>query len=101
MSIISLNIVSRLAVLPIYLVFVNIALSTETSNSKDVIEVRGSIVELLPAATFKIKLETGQTIIGYLSGKMRLNRIRLLPGDEVKVAITPYDLSKGRIVYRY
>lgn len=76
-------------------------MSTDASSSKDVIEVRGSIVELLPAATFKIKLETGQTIIGYLSGKMRLNRIRLLPGDEVKVAITPYDLTKGRIVYRY
>ncbi len=81
--------------------FVNIAVSQDASNSKDVIEVRGKIVELLPAATFKIELETGQTIIGYLSGKMRLNRIRLLPGDEVKVAITPYDLSKGRIVYRY
>lgn len=76
-------------------------MSTDASSPKDVIEVRGKIVELLPAATFKIELETGQTIIGYLSGKMRLNRIRLLPGDEVKVAITPYDLSKGRIVYRY
>ena len=71
------------------------------SHSKDVIEVRGVVEELLPAATFKLKLETGQTILGYLSGKMRLNRIRLLPGDEVKVAMTPYDLSKGRIVYRY
>lgn len=87
--------------MPIKLVFVNITTTSEASSSKDVIEVRGAIVELLPAATFKIKLETGQTIIGYLSGKMRLNRIRLLPGDEVKVAITPYDLSKGRIVYRY
>ena len=73
----------------------------ETTSTKDVIEVRGAVEELLPAANFKIKLETGQTIIGYLSGKMRLNRIRLLPGDEVKVAMTPYDLSKGRIVYRY
>ncbi len=70
-------------------------------STKDVIEVRGVVEELLPAASFKIKLETGQTVIGYLSGKMRLNRIRLLPGDEVKMAMTPYDLTKGRIVYRY
>jgi translation initiation factor IF-1 len=70
-------------------------------GSKDYIEVRGEVLELLPGAKFKIGLENGQAIIGHLSGKMRMNHIRLLPGDEVKVAISPYDLSKGRIVYRF
>ncbi len=71
------------------------------SKNNDFIEVRGTVLELLPAATFKIKLENGHEILGHLSGKMRINRIRLLPGDEVKVEMTPYDLSKGRIVYRF
>ncbi|MBF8280630.1 MAG: Translation initiation factor 1 [Candidatus Magasanikbacteria bacterium] len=70
-------------------------------SSKDVVEMKGVVEELLPAATFKIRLENGHSIRGYLAGKMRLHRIRLLPGDEVKVAITPYDLTRGRIVYRY
>lgn len=73
----------------------------ETSQSKEFIEVRGTVDELLPAANFRIRLENGQTVIGHLSGKMRMNRIRILPGDEVKVELTPYDLSKGRIVYRF
>jgi len=73
----------------------------ENSSSKEFIEVRGMVDELLPAAHFKIRLENGQYITGHLSGKMRMNRIRLLPGDEVKVELTPYDLSKGRIVYRF
>jgi len=55
----------------------------------------------LPSATFKIKLENGHEILGYLSGKMRMYRIKILPGDRVKVEMTPYDLTKGRIVYRY
>jgi len=69
--------------------------------SKDYIEARGEVEELLPGAKFKIKLESGQFIFGHLSGKMRMNRIRLLPGDEVKVEISLYDLTKGRIVYRF
>lgn len=69
--------------------------------SKDFLEARGSVEELLPAAQFKIRLENGQEIIGHLSGKMRLHHIRLLPGDEVKVQMSPYDLTKGRIVYRF
>ncbi|MBP9748570.1 translation initiation factor IF-1 [Patescibacteria group bacterium] len=73
----------------------------QASPSKDFIEVRGTVEELLPAANFRIRLENGHTIIGHLSGKMRMNRIRLLPGDDVKVELTPYDLSKGRIVYRF
>lgn len=70
-------------------------------DSKEVLEFKGVVEELLPAALFKIKLENGHSILGHLSGKMRLNRIRLLPGDSVKVAMTPYDLTKGRIVYRF
>jgi len=70
-------------------------------TSKDFIEVTGQVLELLPAATFKIKLEDGHIIMGHLSGKMRLNKIRLLPGDKVKVEMTPYDLTKGRVVYRF
>jgi translation initiation factor IF-1 len=75
--------------------------SAETAVSKGFIEMHGVVEESLPAATFRIRLDNGQTILGHLSGKMRLNRIRLLPGDEVKVEITPYDLTKGRIVYRF
>ncbi len=69
--------------------------------SKDFIEMKGIILELLPAGSFKVRLENNQEILGFLSGKMRMNKIRLAPGDEVKVELTPYDLSKGRIVYRY
>ncbi len=69
--------------------------------SKETLELKGIVEELLPAARFKIRLEDGQVIIGFLSGKMRLNKIRILPGDKVKVALTPYDLTKGRIVYRF
>ncbi len=71
------------------------------SNKTDVVELRGSILELLPAATFRVKLESGHEILAHLSGKMRMNRIRLSLGDEVKVEMTPYDLSKGRITYRF
>ena len=69
--------------------------------SKKFIEMHGIVDECLPAASFRVRLDNGQTILGHLSGKMRLNRIRLLPGDEVKVEMTPYDLTKGRITYRY
>lgn len=69
-------------------------------SKQDVIELRGRVEELLPAATFRLKLESGQVIIAHLSGKMRLNKIRLSIGDQVKVEMTPYDLSKGRITTR-
>ena len=71
------------------------------AKNKDVIEFKGTIQELLPATTFRVKLESGQIILAHLSGKMRLNRIRLGVGDEVRVEMTPYDLTKGRISYRY
>jgi translation initiation factor IF-1 len=70
-------------------------------GSKDFIEIKGKVLELLPSAQFKIRLENGQDITGHLSGKMRMHRIRILPGDEVKVEMSPYDLTKGRIVYRF
>ena len=66
----------------------------------DIIEITGKVEELLPAATFRVRLESGQIIIAHLSGKMRLHKIRLALGDKVKVEMTPYDLSKGRIAYR-
>lgn len=68
---------------------------------KDVIEAVGVVEELLPATNFKVRLESGHLILAHLSGKMRMNRIRLLPGDRVKIEMTPYDLAKGRIVYRF
>ena len=69
-------------------------------NSKDFIEMKGEVLELMPSATFKVQLENDHEILAHLSGKMRINRIRLLPGDKVKVEISPYDLTKGRITYR-
>ncbi len=69
--------------------------------NNDAIEIKGTIEELLPAGTFKVKLESGQLVLAHLSGKMRLNKIRLSLGDQVKIAMTPYDLTKGRITYRF
>lgn len=71
-----------------------------TNPSKEFLVVKGTIQESLPGATFRVKLENGQTILCYLGGKMRQNRIRITPGDEVQVDISPYDLTKGRITYR-
>ena len=76
-------------------------MSENTSQGKDFIETDGTVLELLPAAMFKIKLDNGHEILGHLSGKMRMNKIRLLPGDKVKIQMTPYDLTKGRVVFRY
>ena len=71
------------------------------ASSKEVIKMRGKVVEALPNTQFKIELENGLSIIGHISGKMRKNYIRLVPGDMVDVEMTPYDLSKGRITYRH
>ena len=71
------------------------------SNPKGFLEVEGVVEELLPSAHFRVKLDNGHEIMAHLSGKMRMFKIRLLPGDRVKVEITPYDLSKGRITYRF
>lgn len=74
--------------------------NTETLNAKDFIEMQGEVVELMPAASFKVTLENGHEILAHLSGKMRMNKIKLLPGDRVRLQISPYDLTKGRITYR-
>jgi translation initiation factor IF-1 len=70
-------------------------------SKKDVVEVRGTIEELLPGAKFRVRLENDHLIMAHLAGKLRMHRIRLGVGDEVKVSLTPYDLSKGRITYRF
>jgi translation initiation factor IF-1 len=72
----------------------------KTIDSKNFIEMRGEVLELMPAGTFKVRLENDHEIFAHLSGKMRMNKIRLLPGDKVRVQISPYDLTKGRITYR-
>lgn len=69
-------------------------------SKKDVIEVEGTVVEALPNTTFKVKLENGHIILGHISGKLRMNFIRILPGDKVTVELSPYDLTKGRITWR-
>lgn len=67
---------------------------------KEVIKLTGKVLEALPNAQFKLELENGHTIIGHISGKMRKHYIRLVPGDNVEVELTPYDLTKGRITFR-
>ncbi|HWQ81378.1 MAG TPA: translation initiation factor IF-1 [Ignavibacteria bacterium] len=68
---------------------------------QDSIKVDGIITEILPNTTFKVKLENGHEILAHISGKMRMNYIRILQGDKVSVELSPYDLTKGRITYRY
>ena len=68
--------------------------------NKQVIELEGKVIESLPNAVFRVQLESGTVIIGHLAGKMRVNMIRVLPGDKVLLEMTPYDLSKGRIIRR-
>lgn len=63
--------------------------------------VEGTVLESLPNANFKIELDNGHTILGHISGKMRLHYIRIMPGDRVTVELSPYDLTKGRIIYRF
>ena len=70
-------------------------------TKEDVIEMQGEVVENLPNATFRVKLENGHVVLGYISGKMRMHYIRILPGDRVVVELSPYDLTRGRITYRY
>jgi translation initiation factor IF-1 len=67
---------------------------------EDVIEIEGSVLEALPNATFKVKLENGHVILAHISGKLRMNYIRVLPGDKVTVEMSTYDLSRGRITWR-
>jgi translation initiation factor IF-1 len=70
-------------------------------QKEEAIEVEGTVVESLPNAMFRVELKNGHTVLAHISGKMRMNFIRILPGDRVKLAMSPYDLSRGRITYRY
>ena len=70
-------------------------------SKEDVIEVEGTVVEALPNAMFQIELENGHIVLAHVSGKMRMNFIRILPGDKVTMELTPYDLNRGRITYRF
>jgi translation initiation factor IF-1 len=69
-------------------------------SKEDMIEIQGKVVETLPNTTFRVELENGHLVTAHISGKMRKNYIRILTGDKVTVQLTPYDLTKGRIVYR-
>lgn len=73
----------------------------EPKKKKEVIEVEGVVTEALPNAMFRVKLDTGHEVLAHISGKMRMYYIRVLVGDRVKVELSPYDLTRGRIVYRY
>ena len=75
-------------------------LQKEDHMSKDVIEIEGTILESMPNAMFRVKLENDHEILAHISGKIRKNFIRILPGDKVKVEMTPYDLTRGRITFR-
>ena len=68
---------------------------------EDVIEVEGKVIEPLPNAMFRVEIQSGHRILAHISGKIRMNFIRILPGDRVLVELSPYDLTRGRIVYRY
>ena len=70
------------------------------SDTKEVIEVEGTVLETLPNAMFRVELENGHVVLAHISGKMRKHYIRLVPGDRVEVELTPYDLTKGRISFR-
>lgn len=69
-------------------------------SKKDIIEVEGTVIDALPNAIFKVELENGHEILAHISGKLRMNYIRILPGDKVTVELSPYDLTRGRITWR-
>lgn len=71
-----------------------------TLGKQDVIEVEGTVIEPLPNAMFRVELDNGHVVLAHISGKMRMHFIRIIPGDKVTVELSPYDLSRGRIVYR-
>lgn len=71
------------------------------SKKEEAIEVSGTVIEPLPNAMFRVELENGHKVLAHVSGKMRMNFIRILPGDKVTVELSPYDLTRGRIIYRF
>ena len=76
-------------------------MAEKNSTKEEVIEIKGTISEALPNAMFRVELENGHRVLAHVSGKMRMHFIRILPGDRVSVEISPYDLTRGRIIYRY
>jgi len=70
-------------------------------SKEDLIEVQGKVIEALPNAIFRVKIDTGQTVQVHISGRMRMHYIKILPGDRVTVELSPYDLTRGRITYRF
>ena len=70
-------------------------------TKQDLLEFKGKVTELLPNAMFRVKLENNHEVLAHTAGRLRKNRIRVLAGDEVRVEVTPYDLTKGRIIFRY
>jgi translation initiation factor IF-1 len=70
-------------------------------SKQESLQLEGTVVETLPNAMFRVELESGHKVLAHVSGKMRMNFIRILPGDKVTVEVSPYDLSRGRIIYRY
>lgn len=84
-------------VLPLY--FYVVIIYTMSSN-KELIKLEGTVVETLPSTTFKVRLDNGHEVLAHISGRMRVNYIRLLPGDRVLLEMSPYDLTKGRVVQR-
>ncbi len=76
-------------------------METQKTNDNNIIRLDGVEIESLPSATFKVEVDDGRVILAYLSGKMRMNFIKILVGDKVAIEMTPYDDKKGRIVYRY
>lgn len=77
------------------------ATTRKGANKKGFLEVQGQIIDLLPNAMFRVRLENGHEILAHLSGKMRIHRIRLITGDQVTIEMSPYDLTKGRVIYRH
>ncbi len=71
------------------------------ASTKEVIELKGTVLETLPNAMFRVRLENGHEILAHIAGKMRMHYIKIVPGDTVTVEMTPYDLSKGRVTYRH
>lgn len=69
-------------------------------SKSDVIEIEGTVIEKLPNAMFRVELENGHVVLGHISGKLRMNYIKIVPGDKVTLELSPYDLTKGRIVWR-
>ncbi len=82
-------------------IFFSIYFLFNMAKKKDTIQVEGIVEEALPNTTFRVRLDNGHIVLAYVSGRMRKNYIRILPGDRVTVELTPYDLTRGRIVYRY